>query len=281
MALEAMADAGSPRCLFPSGILPLVGLDDMQAAPYFFPFDTPAYQKAMGQAFMSGKTSSCGLTAEVGWRYAGVTAPILYESYADRVSRAKYVIVADIEVAKNDDAWMSGIPWVEGTPLPDVGDMPIIGCKGCGDSWARNVSNLEHAYTILCYDPAGRGIHHSIDGGQPGVAFRTRALVEVWTGQDAQGRRTGELWAAKVNDDGTVPLAADGRPLTGRRFVGFASVPRLARGEPEGPCLSGQGGALDRLVSPGGQRVVKVVGAAAALGLLAFLAKRYAERSRR
>ena len=237
LADVALGAVGSPRCLFPSGILPLVGMTDAEAAAVEFPYDTEAYQIGMGQAFAQGKTSSCGVVTEIGWRYAGVTAPMLYESYAWRVSKGKYVIVVEQEIAKADGAWVSGIPWVEGTPLPEIGDAPIIGCKACGESWARGTTNTEHEYTVLCYDPIGGGVHHTIDGGQPGIKLRTRGLVEVWTGTDAEGRRTGELWASTVDDKGNIPVGYDGRPVTGRRFVGYTNVAKLERGEPQGPCF--------------------------------------------
>lgn len=269
MAEADLGEVGSPRCLFATGVLRLVGMSDTEAAPYFFPYDTPAYQKAMGAAFESRKTSSCGVATEVGWRYAGVDAPLLYEPYAQRVAKGKFAVVAEQMIAQQNKAWVSGIPWVEGTPLPDIGDAPIIGCTSCGAAWARGVSNLEHEYTILAYDPAGHGIHHSVDGGQPGVKLRTRALVEVWTGHDGQGRRTGELWAAAVTDGGKIPLGSDGRPATGRRFVGYTSVVRLPLGDPEGPCWWSSGDGSSASASRG-KRVLAVTALAAA----AFLAAR-------
>ena len=238
MTLEAMAAGGEVRCLFLSGLIPLVGLTDRQAADAFFPFDTQAYRDGMSSAFEGGKTSSCGLTTEAGWRYAGVSASSLYEPYSDRVSRGKYVVAEEMAIAKAAGTWVSAIPWIEGTPLPDVGDAPIIGCTSCGDGWARNVKNLEHIYNVACYDPIGNGVHHSIDGGQPGIKWRTRALVQVFTGETSDGRRQGELWAAAVDDNGQVAMAADGRPVTGRRFIGYVSVPGLPRGAPEGPCIA-------------------------------------------
>jgi hypothetical protein len=276
MADEAMGEVGGPRCLFATGAINLVGMTDMEAstAPNgFFPFDSSAYQQAMGAAFDSGKTSSCGLTTEAAWRYAGVDAPILYESYAGRVARGKFVVMMEKVIAEEQDAWVSGIPWVEGSPLPWIGDAPIIGCTSCGAAWARGVANLEHIYNLIAYDPAGNGIHHSVDGGQPGVKLRTRALVEVWTGEDAQGRRTGELWAAAVDDQGNVSLAADGRPAIGRRFIGYANVARLQRGAPEGDCRGTS--PLARRASQAGK--VLLVGAAATA---AFFGARWA-RGRR
>lgn len=267
MTMQTMAEYGSPRCLFVSGILPLVGLTDLEAAEVFFPNDTPAYQQAMGQAFAGGKTSSCGITTEVGWRFAGVQDSLLASSYFDRVNKGQYTVMRQKQFAEEVGAWVSAIPWVEGTPLPEFGDAPIIGCTSCGEAWARGVKNLEHEYNLVAYDPAGNGIHHSIDGGQPGIKWRTRALIEVWTGQLPDGRRTGELWAGTVTDDGSIPLGADGRPITGRRFLGYTSVPKLPLGQPQGPCLVEPG-----LVPPAARGVAKgalVVGGAALLYWLA------------
>lgn len=265
MTLEAMAAAGKPRCLFISGLMDLVGLSDRQAADAFFPHDEQVYRDAMSSAFEGGKTSSCGLTTEAGWRYAGVSEPVLDIPYHERVNKGLFVVAQEKKTAEAAGAWVSAIPWVEGTPLPDFGDAPIIGCTSCGEGWARGVKNLEHVYNITAYDPAGNGIHHSIDGGQPGVKFRTRALIEVWTGQLPDGRRTGELWAGTVNDDGSIPLGADGRPITGRRFIGYVSVASLPLGEPLGPCLVGSSHSLGRKVAKG----AIVVGGAALLFILA------------
>jgi len=271
MTRVAMIEAGSPNCLFTSGCLPLNGFTDREAAPFFFPYDSEAYQSAMSSAFEKGGTSTCGLLTEDGWRYAGVDAPVLYEPYNDRVAHGKYVVMMEKIIAEDAGAWQSAIPWIEGTPLPMHGDAPIIGCTSCGSGWARGVKNLEHEYVFLCYDPAGNGIHHSIDGGQPGVKLRTRALVEVWTGETSDGRRKGELWASTVNDDGSIPLAYDGRPVTGRRFIGFTRVAQLPRGAPQGPCLW-EPGLVERVTS---STAGKLVLGASAVALLAALVKRY------
>ncbi len=271
LATQASSDLGQPRCRFISPLLPLIGMTDREARAIEFPNDTPEYQSAMATAFETGKTSSCGLIVEAAWRYAGVQDPLLDQSYYDRVSKGKYVIVAEQEIGKKNDAWVSGIPWVEGTPLPLPGDALIIGCQSCGESWARGTANLEHGYTIVAYDPAGEGIHHSVDGGQPGVKARTRALVQVWTGTNAEGKRTGELWASTVTEDGVIPIASDGRPLTGRRMVGYVDVSRLPLGEAAGPCVGKQGvaGALIPS-SPAG----KVAGVAL-VGTLAYFVARW------
>lgn len=273
MTMQAMGEAGSPRCLFVSALLPLVGLTDLEAAAVFFPNDTPAYQQAMGQAFAGGKTSSCGITTEVGWRAANVQDPLLDSSYFDRVNKGQYTVMRQKQFAEEVGAWVSAIPWVEGTPLPEFADAPIIGCTSCGEAWSRGTKNLEHEYNVVAYDPAGNGIHHSIDGGQPGIKFRTRALVEVWTGQLPDGRRTGELWASTVTDDGRIPIAADGRPITGRRFLGYTSVAKLPLGPPRVSCLVDSSGpaALVRKVPKG----ALVVGGAALLYLLSRLVSRW------
>lgn len=273
MTLAAMAESSEARCLVLSGLIPLVGMDDVQAAPWFFPFDTPAYQQAMGMAAKNNKTSLCGITTEVGWRYAGVQDPMLYGPYADRVSKGQYTVAQQLAFAKQVGAWVDALPWIEGTPLPGVADAPIIGCTSCGEGYARGVKNLEHEYSIACYDPdLGPGIHHSIDGGQPGVAWRTRGLVEVWTGELPDGRRKGELWAAGLDKSGQVVLAADGRPVVGRRFLGYSSIDLLPRGAPEGPCIAPS--SVASTVKRAGKPLV-VVGALVALayGLSRWLSK--------
>ena len=93
LTLQALSESPEASCLVVSALLPLVGLSDIEAAPVFFPFDTPAYQQAMGQAAATGKTSLCGITTEVGWRGAGVQDQMLYGPYADRVAKGQYTVM--------------------------------------------------------------------------------------------------------------------------------------------------------------------------------------------
>lgn len=207
----------------------------------------------VSQAYqMAGFQSSCGTTTEVIQRYAGINDPVIYEWYADRVNRGKYAVMQEKVFAEQQGAWVSALPWVEGTTLPDPGDACIVGLRGDPNFARGNVFNTEHEFTAVSWLD---GYLHSIDGGQPGIHLRTRGVVEVWTSTDGDGRRTGELWAASVNPDGTVPLGGDGRPLNGRRFLGFGRLDALPVVS-DAPSCGGGGG----LFSGGGGSSIEDAG---------------------
>ena len=209
-----------------------------------------AYQAASFQ-------SSCGITTEAIWRAAGVDDARLYLWYPDRAQKGGtyYAVSLEKDIAETHGAWRSGIPWVEGTPLPMPGDAPIIGLMS-DPSFTRGGGFAgEHELTIV--STLG-GYYHSVDGGQPHIDLRTRCLVEVWTAERS-GARTGELWMGQVDrKTGECALGHDGRPLSGRRVVGFtdASLLPLVR---EPSC----GGFLSSLRNP--WKVAAYVGAGAAL----------------
>ena len=267
MAIEQAGAHGEPRCRFVTGVLPLAGMTDVEAADLFFPADPHDVAVAMAKGM-----STCGLTTEVGWRFANVLADVLYKSYQARLKKSEFAVTMEKVIAGENDTWVSAIPWVEGTPLPDVGDAPIIGCKSCGEAWARNVTNLEHEYTVVANDPKGGGLHHSVDGGQPGIAFRSRCWIEVWTGTNAAGQRTGELWAGTCNAQGEPQIAYDGRPVSGRRAIGYTRVTGLPLGPSNGPCVGGS--ALAQVAKKSGKILAVAAVAASVAWLLAQVATR-------
>lgn len=238
---------GHPRCLFIRGVQPLAGLsyaNEKTRAAYVaagWPFDTEAsaYAQARDQ-------SSCGIMTEVGWRYAGVVDPdgVLYMPYAKRVNHGGtwYAVSRELFLAQHYGCWVDAVHWREGMALPREADAMIIGCSACGPSWGRGGGFFgEHEFPICLWGEDG--LMHSIDGGQPGVAYRTRCLVQVWTGSDSQGR-TGELWCGAVDKHGACAIGADGRPLSGRRVMGWTDVAGLqlqANGNDCGPGAAGQG----------------------------------------
>ena len=238
-AQDLQAHLGEPRCLFIAGALPLIGLayadtktrDEYVQQLYMwgvFPYENGEYQCTERQRVsaynMASAQSSCGITTRRVWRYAGVDAPQIYDFYGND-NRLGSAVRYEISFAQSVGAWVSGTPWVEGTDFPREGDASVIGCSSCGPSYVRGgIFGGEHEFTTVCWLD---GLMHSVDGGQPGIALRTRALVEVWTGEDKDGRRTGELWAGAVDANGNCPMGADGRPATGRRYVGFSSAALL------------------------------------------------------
>jgi len=242
MAYEKMRLFGSPRCLFVSGVLDLPPMEPPPSptgATYtktILPYDSEP-----GATQAAKSMSACGLVTEVGWRYARVDAPLIYGPYIPRSQKGgiQYAVSYEKHIAEKAGCWVDCVTWREGMPLPLEGDAPIIGCEGCGGGWARNVANVSHEFTVVAWDDEARC--HSVDGGQPGIHFRTRAFVQVWTSTAPDGRAQGELWCASVDKKSGKPImAADGRPAIGRRCIGYTSVPGL-------PLL---GGAQACLVSP-------------------------------
>lgn len=207
------------EALYLAGVVPMLddGTYDISDAKL-----TQAYQAASFQ-------SSCGITTERIWRDIGVDDPRLFMWYPDRASRggSYYAVALEMEIAKQAGAWVSGIPWEPGTPLPEPGDALIIGLMS-DPSFTRGGGFAgEHELTVIARDGM---LIHSVDGGQPHIDVRTRMLVEV-------GR---ELWCGQVDRaTGECPLGADGRPLQGRRVVGFTDITRLPLSAEPSCCSSG------------------------------------------
>lgn len=230
---DSMGEIGFPRCLILAGLLPNIGLEptDEQYQRFVYEYDDPAWA-----AVAAPQQSGCGLFTGAGWRWAGVQAPILYMPYQERTSKGGiyYAVSHEMNFAKEHDTWVSALPWVEGTPLPGPSDAPIIGMEGGGYDFVRNTAAVTHEFTVGAWDPDVPSVSHNLDGGQPGTAFRSRAWIEVWTGEDSSGRRTGELWCGAVNDDGSCTLAYDKRPATGRRCIGYTNTAGLPYNPPPG-----------------------------------------------
>ncbi len=237
---EQASDAGEPACQFIGTALPLDGLayadpetrDEYVAQLYLWGvFDQlpdgsyDCTEAQLKQAYaMAAVQSSCGIVTRRVWRGAGVDAPQIYDFYAEP-NRIGSAITYEDKFAAENGAWSSGIPWTEGTPWPALGDAFVIGCTSCGGDWSRNSFNGEHEANVVGL--GDEGIVYTLDGGQPGVALRTRQVLEVWTGEDDEGRRTGELWCGAVERDGSCATDSSGRPLTGRRFVGISRAADL------------------------------------------------------
>jgi hypothetical protein len=195
-----------------------------------FPFDNFEDAKVF-----SPRLSGCGLVTETGWRgpYDGDVRKVglvdddrLYMPYAERNKRGgTYQAVSlEYDIAIKHKALVSAEPWVEGTPMPSVGDAVIMGNNTA--AYARGKYLYQHEATVAYWRKDTPGVATSIDGGQPGVALRTRAFVEVWTGKRGTAR-SGELWCGDLQPDGECPLDASGRPLKGRRVVCYVNVDKL------------------------------------------------------
>ncbi len=210
-------------------LLPLIGLNPLDALSLAtcYPFDTAASAKQMAT-----KQSNCGLVVEAGWRGAKVDDNRLSMPYGVRCTRGGtlYAVTLEGVIAAEHGALVGGLPWVEGTPFPEPGDALTVGSQS-DPSFSRGGGyGGEHEFTAIHWGPSDvldGDVLTSIDGGQPGIRFRTRALVEVWTGALPDGRRKGELWAANLDASGRYVLGADGRPMAGRRVVHFADASKL------------------------------------------------------
>lgn len=243
-AIDRALELGAPACRYVDAALDLPGLSyaaggdvrDAYVQKLYFERlrrDPTDSERSSGYA-MAAAQSSCGITTEVLWERAGVDAPWLRTWYGTRVNTGKYAVMMEYEFAKEVGAWVSALPWVPGTPLPDTGDAVIIGDNT--DAFRRGSgTKVQHEFTTLCYldGPAGPGSWCcSLDGGQPGIAYRTRQLIEVGN----------ELWAGAVDPtSGIAPLGYDGRPLNGRRCIGYVDAKRLPYRSDAPDCQGGGG----------------------------------------
>lgn len=243
-AIDRALELGEPACRYIDAALDLAGLSyaaggatrDAYVQKLYLErlHREPTAAERSSAYAMAAAQSTCGITTECIWDRAGVDAAWLREPYGARVNRGFYAVMAEYEFAKQVGAWVSALPWVAGTALPDLGDAVIIGDNT--DGMRRGSSTkVQHELTMLCYlnGPAGPGSWAcSIDGGQPGVAYRTRQWVEV----------PGELWAGAVDpSSGVAPLGYDGRPLNGRRVIGYVDAKKLPYRADAPPCAGGGG----------------------------------------
>ena len=193
-------------------------------------------QRAQAQQ-MARTQSGCGLVAEAILRDLGVTWPHLWRWYGDRLGTA---ISASVAAARRDGIWYD-----DRSPGPGIqaGDLLVIG--GPAPDWSRGGITYEHILVATELLPDGR--LRSVDGGQPGVAERTRVLVRT---------PQGELWLAHLPPSGgAAQLGPDGRPLVGRRVQGWIKArlaPHTPAGYTGGGGTSGGGGATGSGGATGG-----------------------------
>ncbi len=201
-ALRAMLECALSMC----------GLEqsDLAYQQHLYPFDTPSQALAMAKS-----QSGCGLTTEEIWRAGGASNPALTLSYAWRVARGGvlYAVALEKEIALEAKAWQDTR---NVSAALERCDALIIGCKGCPGPWAKNTFTDEHEFTIVLMETLADGtiLVHSVDGGQPGIALRTRKLVLT---------DSGETWLASLD----AVIEADGRPSKGRRLQGYSRASQI------------------------------------------------------
>lgn len=167
---------------------------------------------------MAEGLSSCAIFWESGARNISVAWPLLWKFYGLRcVIGIEQAVTADEAFARQVGAWVSALDWQAGSQFPREADALIIGGR---PGAYIGTTDSPHMLTVALWEG---GYLHSIDGGQPGIGLRSRALVEVFP-----PARRGELWLANVDPaTGAVPLGPTGRPRVGRQVIGWINPERL------------------------------------------------------
>jgi hypothetical protein len=180
---------------------------------FLYPFDTPANANSMGAS-----QSTCGIAVRSGWRAAGVAWSDLLLPYADCVNAGRYAVMSEKNFATANGAWSDATNYSPSVGVPGVGDACVIGCSSCQGTWSAGGGfGGEHEFLVGAIDPTGSPtgpVYGSIDGGQPGIRQRSRVLVQAGN----------ELWFSVVDPAGNAPLQSNGRPVAGRRIIGWSRL---------------------------------------------------------
>ncbi len=123
------------------------------------PYDAPAFQQAAGQPYPKGM-SSCAIFQLANYGRAGFTGRGIAVPYASFVGQAETLLV---EFARAHNA-------LESSPDPNT-FVP-------GDVF--HVDSISHWGMVVSVP--GDGTVVSVDGGQPGIAVRTRNIVRYGSG---------------------------------------------------------------------------------------------------
>lgn len=179
-----------------------VHLDLEAACRLMLPHDRPAWARGY-----LPRRSTCGLFARAYALLLGAEHHALDVPYEPRDGQAVADVVA---VARAGGAWREAGAGVE----PLAGDVVLIGRAnpdGTPDpAYVRGMRATEHVLVVTGVDG---DLVRSVDGGQPGVERRERRVVRA-------GPHGRELWLAALE----TRLSPDGRPLIGRRAVGWLSL---------------------------------------------------------
>lgn len=210
-ALPTLSDRRAARVRW---ALDHVGLEpsDARYQTDLYPHDAPSRRRALALA-----QSGCGIADEAAWEAAGVRVQGYEIGYDLRATGHGLPVVTNaIDQARRCGAWHEPDPIAAALPLP--GDALVMGCSSCPGVWGVGGFAGEHVSIVVAtlrqlggsaYDA------HGVDGGQPGIHPRSRALV--WCGR--------ELWAASLRDGGYE--IANGRPTHGRRVLGWIDADEM------------------------------------------------------
>jgi len=230
---EVQALVGAPRCAWLREGWALEGLDPpdpryVQALLLDALDRTPTSTELFQARQMARDLSLCGLFWEAVARRCAMHMPLLWKFYGPRsLVGVEQTLAATSGFARKVGAWVDATIWTGTRPFPREGDAVIIGNDT--SAWARGTAVYQHLLMVALWEG---GLLHGLDGGQPGIRIRTRGLVEV--------PKARELWAGDVDRaTGRIPLDATGRPLKGRRVLGWIDVSRVPYLTPP-RCLGGE-----------------------------------------
>ena len=221
LAQRALAKLSPPRAAILAALIPLVGLEVGDAAfqAKVYRHDHPSRRAALARA-----QSSCALVREGALEDAGLHDARIDLGADVRAVRGGllYPVSLEMQIAREKGALRTPDP--KRRDLPLEGDGLIIGCSSGRGVWGKGGFGGEHMATVVAVDGQVSGSAFevdTIDGGQPGIHGRTRALV--WCGP-----RGDELWAGAPADDGSdVFDPADMRPTKGRRVLAWTDAEAL------------------------------------------------------
>jgi len=222
LAQRAIPKLSPARGRILSALIPMVGLEvgDAVFQAKVYRHDHPSRRAALARA-----QSSCALVREGALEDAGLPPDARIQLGADvRAVRGGvlYPVSLEMQIAREKGALRTPDP--KRRDLPMEGDGLIIGCSSGRGVWGKGGFGGEHMATVVAVEGQVSGSAFeidTIDGGQPGIHGRTRALV--WCGP-----RGDELWAASLADDGSYVFdPADMRPTKGRRVLAWTDAEAL------------------------------------------------------
>lgn len=220
LAQRSIPKLSPNRAAVLAALIPMMGLE--VSAPEFlakvYRHDHPSRRLALARA-----QSSCGLVREYALEQCGLQDARIHLGADVRAVRGGvlYPVSLELQIAREKGALRTPDP--KRRDLPLEGDGLVIGSSGRG-VWGKGGFGGEHMATVVAVEGQVSGSAFevdTIDGGQPGIHGRTRALV--WCGP-----RGDELWAASLDAAGAYVFdPADMRPTKGRRVLAWTDAEAL------------------------------------------------------